>query len=133
MKITKHISILLAVLLLVSNIGFAFNVHYCGDEIASVSIDDPFFKQNPEDDCCGIAEKKSNCCNDKVIKFDKKSDNSIVKIVSFQTDIPFVFQEWKPIIFGEKPVFENCKIVSYTCNANASPIFMRNCQLIFYA
>ncbi|MFM9988203.1 HYC_CC_PP family protein [Flavobacterium sp.] len=133
MRIRKHISILLAVLLLVSNVGLAFNVHYCGGEIASVSLKNPFFNQNTEDSCCGVVEKKSNCCNDKVLKFDKKSDNSIVKLVSFQIDTPFVFQEWKPIVFGEKPVFENRRIVSYTCNANAPPIFKRNCQLIFYA
>lgn len=120
-------------LLLVSNVGVAFNVHYCGDEIASVSVSNPFYTTNPEEDCCGVVEKKSNCCNDKVIKFDKKTDNSIVKIVSFQIDAPFIVQEWEPIIFGEKPVFENRKIVSYTCNANAPPIFKRNCQLIFYA
>ena len=120
-------------LLLVSNVGLAFNVHYCGDKIASVSIGNPFFNQNAEIDCCGIVEKKSNCCNDKVIKFEKKSDNSVVKIIDFQIDSPFILQDWKPIVFGEKTVFKNCKLTSYTCNANAPPIFMRNCQLIFYA
>ena len=133
MRITKHISILLAILLLVSNIGLAFDVHYCGDEIDSISLKSPFFNQNSEDNCCGIAEKKSNCCHDKVFKFDKKTDNSIVKTVSFQIDNPFVFQDWKPIFFGKKTVFKNYEITFYTCNANAPPIFMRNCQLIFYA
>jgi hypothetical protein len=132
-RIRKHISILLAVLLLVSNIGLAFNVHYCGGEIASVSLKNPFFNQNTEDNCCGVVEKKSNCCNDKVLKFDKKSDNSIVKIVSFQIDSPFIFQDWKPVFFIKKEVLKSCKIPSYTCNANAPPIFKRNCQLIFYA
>ena len=133
MKIRKHISILLAVLLLVSNVGLAFNVHYCGEEIASVSIDNPFFNQNSEDSCCEIVEKESKCCNDKVIKFDKKSDNSIVKIISFQIDSPFIFQDWKPVFFIKKENLKDCKIPSYTCNANAPPIFKRNCQLIFYA
>ena len=133
MRIRKHISILLAILLLVSNVGLAFNVHYCGDEIASVSLKNPFFNQNTEENCCGIAEKKSNCCNDKVFKFDKKSDNLIVKIVTFQINSPFIFQDWKPIVFSKKPIFKNCKITSYYCSANAPPIFMRNCQLIFYA
>lgn len=133
MKIRKHISILLATLLLVSNVGLAFNVHYCGDEIASVSLNNPFFNKNSEDYCCGIAEKKSNCCNDKVIKFDKKPDNSVVKIVGFQIHTPFIFQDWKPIVFGKKTVLKNCKVSSYTFNTNSPPIFMRNCQLIFYA
>lgn len=118
---------------MVSSVGLAFNVHYCGDEIDSVSINNPFFNQNYEDDCCGIAEKKSNCCNDKVYKFDKNLDNSIVKIVTFQIDSPFIFQDWKPVVFIKKTVLKNCKVSFYTCNANAPPIFMQNCQLIFYA
>ncbi|QZL01762.1 hypothetical protein K5L04_06165 [Flavobacterium psychrophilum] len=120
-------------LLLVSNVGLAFNVHYCGDEIASVTLKNPFFNKNAEDDCCGIAKKKSNCCNDKVFKFDKKPDNSIVKIVSFHFDTPFIFQDWKPVVFSKKPVFKKRKITSYICNANAPLIFMRHCQLLFYA
>jgi hypothetical protein len=132
-KIRKHISILLAMLLLVSNVGLAFNVHYCGDEIASVSLKNPFFNQNPEDDCCGIAEKKSNCCNDRVIKFDKKAQNSIVKTISFEINTPFILQDWKPIVFEKKSVFKKENVTSYTCDANLPPIFMRNCQLIFYA
>jgi hypothetical protein len=38
MNFKKQISIFLAILLLVSNVGLAFNVHYCGGEIASVSL-----------------------------------------------------------------------------------------------
>ena len=37
MQFKKHISLLIAFFLLVSNSGLAFNVHYCGDKIAAVS------------------------------------------------------------------------------------------------
>ena len=33
----KHISLLIALLVLVSNSGLAFNVHYCEGKIASIS------------------------------------------------------------------------------------------------
>ena len=133
MKITRHISILLAVLILVANIGLAFDVHYCGYKVASVSLKNPFVNENTEVSCCGISEKKSNCCKDKVLKFDKKTDNSIVKIVDFKINNPIIFQDWKPIIFSKQPVFQNCKITSYTCNANAPPRYKLHSQLIFYA
>ena len=133
MKIRKRISILLATLLLVSNIGLAFNVHYCGEKIASVSLNNPFINQNSEDGCCTIVEKKANCCNDKVVKFDKKSDNSIVKTISFQIDTPVISQDWKPLIFAKKSILSKEKSTSYSCNTNSLPIFMRHCQLVFYA
>jgi hypothetical protein len=38
MNFRKHISILLATLILLANLGLSFTVHYCKDEIASVSF-----------------------------------------------------------------------------------------------
>ena len=38
MNLKKCTGLFLALLLLVSNIGFAFDVHYCGGKIASVSL-----------------------------------------------------------------------------------------------
>ena len=133
MKITKHISILLAMLLLVSNIGLAFDVHYCGDSIASVSLQTNFSNDNAEVDCCGVSEKKSACCKDKVIKFEKKSDNFITKSFDFQSHFDFLFQDFHPIVFTKKSSFKHCKVPSYVCNANGPPIYKRYCQLVFYA
>lgn len=133
MKITKHISILLAMLLLVSNIGLAFDVHYCGDSIASVSLQTNFSNDNAEVDCCGVLEKKAACCKDKVIKFEKKSDNFITKSFDFQADFDFLVPVFHPVAFKVKSKFKNCIVPSYTCDANAPPIYKRNCQLVFYA
>jgi len=38
MSLKKCTGLFLAFLLLVSNIGFAFDVHYCGGKIASISL-----------------------------------------------------------------------------------------------
>ena len=73
MNLKKCTGIFLAFLLLVSNIGFAFDVHYCGGKIASVSLSTTV---SPEKKCCGDKEKKSSCCKDKVFKFEKKSFSS---------------------------------------------------------
>ena len=97
MKIRKHICIFLALLLLDPNVGLALNVHYCGENIASVSLENFYQSNNLEIDCCGKEIKKSACCNDKKIKIEKKSDNSIVKIFSFEVQQPFNIAEWKSI------------------------------------
>jgi len=46
MNFRKHISIVLASLVLLANLGLSFAVHYCKDEIASVSF------QYQEDEPC---------------------------------------------------------------------------------
>ena len=74
MKFKKHISIILACFLLVSNLGLAFNVHYCEDKIASISLNRAPVSQENVDECCGIVEKSPNCCNDKIIKAEIKTN-----------------------------------------------------------
>lgn len=129
----KQICLFLAFFLLVSNVGLAFNVHYCGNKIASVSLKSNFTAANSEKNCCGVIEKKSSCCKDKVINFQKKSDNFIVKAFSFQVDSPFIVQEWNPIYFTECSIFKSNKITSYFCDANAPPLFKLYSQYVFYA
>jgi hypothetical protein len=141
MKFKKHISLFLAFFLLVSNVGFAVDVHYCGGEIASVK---PVFwktvaSQNAiEKSCCSPKtfdnlQKKDSCCKDKVVNFQKKSENTTLTSISFHTDFNFLFEEWQPIVFSEISNFGNDKITSYYCDANAPPLFKLYHQYIFYA
>jgi hypothetical protein len=141
MKFKKHISFLLALFLLVSNTGFAIDVHYCGGKIASVKPS--FWKtlesQNTvEESCCppkasSILEEKGSCCKDKVVSFQKKFENLTVNSISFQSDFSFLFEDWKPIVCSEFQNFESNKITSYYCDANAPPLFKLYHQYIFYA
>jgi hypothetical protein len=133
MYFRKQICSLLAVLLLVSNIGFAFNVHYCGDEIASVSLKSSFLSKNTEEDCCGTVEKKSHCCKDKVLHFQKKSETSSFKIFTFNSDILIAYNDWKPIVASSKLNLNRNSTTSYFCDANAPPFFKLYSQYIFYA
>jgi hypothetical protein len=141
MKFKKHISIFLALFLLVSNVGFAVDVHYCGGEIASVK---PIFwetvaSQNTiENSCCApkassIIEKKDSCCKDKIVKFQKKSGKVTLNSITFQPDFNCLFEEWTPIVFTKISNFKNSKITSYYCDANAPPLFQLYHQYIFYA
>ena len=141
MKFKKHISFILAFFLLVSNIGFAVDVHYCGGEVASVK---PIYWKNTEspnsvkDNCCGPkvtsnVQKKDSCCKDKVVHFQKKSENTILDSISFIPDFVFLVDEWNPIIFSEISKCVGNPITSYYCDANAPPLFKLYHQFLFYA
>lgn len=141
MKFKNHISFLLAFFLLVSNVGLAVDVHYCGGEIASVK---PVFwrtveSQNTvEESCCptqasSFVDVNGGCCKDKVFHIQEKSENVILISMSFQTDFNFLLEESKPIVFNEILNFESKPITSYYCDANAPPLFKLYHQYIFYA
>jgi hypothetical protein len=132
MNLKKCTGLFLAFLLLVSNIGFAFDVHYCGGELASVSLNTSAAAA-PEKSCCGSTEKKSSCCKDKVVHIEKKSDNATFKIFFFQIAFPAVIQEYEPIGILSIPNFKNNQIISYYSDANAPPLFKLYNQYIFYS
>ena len=128
----KRVSLFLALLILVSNVGLAFNVHYCGGEIASVSLNTSV-TASPEKKCCGASEKKSSCCKDKVVHFEKKSSDATFKMFFFQIAFPAVIQEYKPIAFLSIPNFKSSQIISYYSDANAPPLFKLYHKYIFYS
>jgi len=133
MKFKKHLSVFLAVLLLVSNVGLAFNVHYCGDKIASISLNSSLPSLQTEKGCCKkIASKKDSCCKDKKIVFQKKADNGIIKSFSFQFDYDFLVSNYHPIVFSEVSNFKNNQTLSYYCDANAPPLFKLYSQYLLY-
>ena len=132
MKLRKCTGLFLAFLLLVSNIGFAFDVHYCGGEIASVSLNTTA-SAAPEKKCCGASEKKSSCCKDKVVHFEKKSDNATLKMFFFQLAFPAVIQEYKPFAFLAISNFKSNQVIPYYSDANAPPLFKLYSQYIFYS
>ena len=129
----KHISIILTIFLLVSNLGLAFNVHYCDDEIESITLSAAPTTQEDVDECCGIVEKNSQCCNDKVIKAEIISDQIIVKTVSFDAEFISVIDYWKPRFFNSNYNFKQRDTTSYYCNANAPPLYLMYSQFTFYA
>ena len=141
MKFKRRISLLLAFFLLVSNSGMAFTVHYCGDEIASVSS--VFSKEEicktsvepAKNKCCAEKAKSYNsCCKDKFVNLhDKADDYSNIKIFSFNLSSPFLIKEWKAVVFSSIPNFKSNQVRSYYCDANAPPFFKLYHQYIFYA
>jgi hypothetical protein len=134
MKFKSHIIIFLAILLLVSNTGLAFNVHYCGDKIASVSLGstEPSILQKGEDCCLKKAIKKESCCKDKKIVLKEKAEDKIVKFFSFQFDYACLESEYQPTVFTTAPSFEKNQSLTYYCDANAPPLFKLYSQYLLY-
>jgi hypothetical protein len=134
MRFKKQISVFLTVLLLVSNIGLAFNVHYCGVKIESISLASNSSSVQSEKGCCEkkIANKKDSCCKDKKIVFQKKTDNGIVKSFSFQFDYAFFAQDFHDAVFTSAPSFKNDLSLAYYCDANAPPLFKLYSQYLLY-
>lgn len=141
MNIKKCTSLFLALLLLVSNIGFAFNVHFCEGKIASISsvynraeMCKAPKKSTADKQCCAEkAKDHKQCCKDKVVDLEDKSPDTIIKTFSFHIDAPFIIQDWKPLVFSEVIVFKQSEKIAYYCDANAPPLFKLYSQYIFYA
>ncbi len=133
MKIRNQISVLLAVLILVSNIGLAFNVHYCNNSIASISLTSDFQKVNSESNCCGVKQRKASCCKDKTFHFQKKSENVTFDTFTFFPDFTFIFESWQPFSFSKNVILQRDNKITYYCDAHAPPLFKLYHQFIFYA
>ncbi len=123
---------------MLSNIGLAFNVHYCGGEIASVStvyfMDDSCAMPVAKDQkCCKSSDVKSDCCKSKVVHLHDKTDTVIVKTFSFNIDHLFRFDEWESLTaLGYVPL-QTTELQYYYCDANAPPLFKLYCQYTLYA
>ena len=124
---------MLTALLLVSNLGLAINVHYCADEIESITINVAPDSGKVVDECCGIVEEEPGCCNDKIIKAEIKSDQIIVKSLSFDPALHSVIYDWKPKVFISKNPFKQKNNSTYYCEANAPPLYLLYSQYTFYA
>lgn len=133
MNFRKHISLFLAFFLLVSNLGLAFNVHYCDNEIASVSINSVSNAQEIEKDCCGKVERNSKCCKNKTIKSNEKTDQITVTVFSVDANYYLVFNQWNPTVFINKIYFIKRDIPTYYCDANAPPLYLLYSQYTFYS
>ena len=133
MILRKHINILLTFFLLVSNLGLAFNVHYCDNDIASITINLAPASQEKCHECCGIVEKDSKCCNNKIIKAEIKTDQIIVKTLSFDADFFPVTYDWKPVNFVSKISFKKRDNLTYYCDAHALPLYLLYSQYTLYA
>lgn len=138
MDFKRHISIFLALFILLVNSSASLVLHYCDNQIASISLmyqKDNSNASNIEDSCC-VSEDKADdksCCSNEEIKVQKKIDYSILK--GFQFDVvAATFHIVTPTFFKD---FSGLSIKKHTfdyyCNSNAPPFYKLYSQLVFYA
>ena len=135
MNFRKHISIVLASLILLANLGLSFSVHYCKDEIASISFQ--YQKEEPciekVTSCCAKASSHDSCCSNKVIKVEKKTDDILVKTFQLDLDASILVSNWKPQFFSTEKNISQTTAVDFYCDSHAPPLYELYCQLVFYA
>lgn len=138
MDFKRHTSIFLALFILLVNSSASLVLHYCHDQIASISL---VYQENKvatsaaEDSCCAADDKsdEKSCCSNEEIKVDKKIDYSILKGFQFNV-LAVTFENKMPSFFNEDAVLStNKKVLDYYCDSNAPPFYKLYSQLIFYA
>jgi hypothetical protein len=122
--------------------GFAINVHYCHNEVSSVSFaykaDAPCTamekKKKETKSCCAAKENTKKCCKSHLVKLkNDKADNIIVKSLQFDLSAFYAVEEWKPAQFTAYTQVDAHETPSFYCEAHAPPLFKLYCQYIFYA
>ncbi len=138
MNLKRHISIFLALFILLVNSSASLVLHYCHDQIASISLvyqESKVATSAKEDSCCAADDKTDDksCCSNEEIKVDKKIDYSILKGFQFNV-LAVTFENEMPAFFNEVDVLStNKKILDYYCDSNAPPFYKLYSQLIYYA
>lgn len=141
MKVKKQIVYILSFLILVSNVGMAFNVHYCGGKISGISfnyrMDESCVEKKVavEKKCCASENSQNSCCKNSKIKIEKTtSENVLVK--TFQLDVVTFngVHSWQPAsLFTLEEAVAKKENPSFYCDTNAPPLYQLYSQYIFYA
>ena len=135
MNFRKHISIILASLILLANLSLSFSIHYCKDEIASIS----FQYQNNEPcievatACCANETSHDDCCSDKHIQVEKKTDDVLIKTFQLNLQPAVLNATWNPNFFTTGTEPSGLNDVVYYCESHAPPFDKLYCQLVLYA
>lgn len=138
MNFKKCTSFLMAMYLLVSSSGLAFNVHYCGGEVASVStifkVDESCETEAEQEEisCCAKpSDDHSGCCSDEVIQAD--FDEVIIKQISFDFDYVSILPVFTTPLFYTNEAVKTKQLLEYYCDSNAPPLYQLFSQFVFYA
>ena len=134
----KQISLLIAFLVLVSNSGLAFNIHFCEGEIASITsiftkaevCEMPVQKEVA---CCLKQEPTHDeCCSDKEVSLKNNVEKVIVKI-SIDSNYLLAYHQFIPLEYTHSTTKKIIQEVVYNFDANAPPLYQLYCQYTLYA
>ena len=132
MFLKKQIIVLLSFLVLFTNTGMAFTIHYCGNEFASVSINNNSLHEI-EKDCCGNVKPSSNCCHNKIIKSHDNVDQIVTKTVAYQFDLYLFVEKQNNTIFYTAKNFKKSSTKFNNFSLHSPPLYQLYSQYCFYA
>lgn len=148
----KFINILLSILILFSNSGWAISFHYCKDSLSSVSLEYITSSISEEDDdscasmgsCCASEDDEDEnetdtshkkCCDNTAISSSISDSTSVVKALELQLQ-PFVVSS---LVFPTLEVVSIPQTVKkaitrdFFLQLNAPPLYELYCQRVFYS
>ena len=148
MKMQQYIKYVLSVVLIFSNLSYAFSMHFCQDQMEEIRLnhlDNNSCETKTKSSCCppksernhceipeGENKKKDNCCKD-ISYSDKVVDKQTVKI---QKIVPISFiaaevlQIQLPLV--NEVVSNQLNFLDFYVASNAPPNYILNSQLTFY-
>lgn len=139
MNFKKHISIFLALFILLVNSSASLVMHYCHDQIAYVSLvfQDKSSNEDSELHSCCVelkkVDEKKECCSDQEIKVEKKVDYTLLKDFQVKfTAVTFLPYQENVFQFADE-TYTNHEKLSYYCDSHAPPLCKLYSQLVFYA
>ncbi|MFK8289389.1 HYC_CC_PP family protein [Capnocytophaga canimorsus] len=133
--ITKLGHILFSLLLIFSNSGLAFSLHYCKEKLASVSVTIESMAMDKEPDSCCLSDKENTpCCDDKSVEAPQTDDEFLSKILKIN-ESTFILPYEVAHIFVKTASAERKLSNSYIQNtqSNSPPLYQLYCRLVFYA
>ena len=122
----RSVIIVLAMLYLTTVSGFALNLHYCFNQLASVKVDAP---ANP---CAKLQNNKMKCCKDQKIEIKVKDAHQNNSPLHWSKFFPIALPASAFIIFT--PVVQNRVVANVTQRGPPEgpgiALFLRNCTFL---
>ncbi|MFD0863734.1 hypothetical protein ACFQ1M_16080 [Sungkyunkwania multivorans] len=140
MKFHRSIYALVAIFFLMTKVGVAFNLHFCGEQLASVTT---MFESNgcgmemaaeAKPSCESEQLSKPSCCSDEVLLVQNQDENPISDVLSLSQDqlmavltTALVFD-----LFSVESESWNNQPPHYHYDSHAPPLYALYCSYTFY-
>ena len=147
MKMQTYIRIVLALVLVISNLGVAFSMHFCQGQIERVKLnhlDNQVCKMKQPTACCAVKEQANHCEQPQ----EQEEDDDCCKDLAYADDLqdqmsvdilkisPIDYAILHTLFKIEIPEFHLVKgIISpldFYVQSNAPPIYILHQQLVLY-
>jgi hypothetical protein len=119
----RSVIIVLAMLYLTTVSGFALNLHYCFNQLASVNID------APANTCAKLQDSKMKCCKDQKIQIKVKDAHQNNSPLHWSQFFPIALPVSAFVIFA--PAVQDQLVANVTERGPPKtpglPLFLKNC------